>query len=200
MANVPTLELMHKHLFRKEGANLTPKQQEQLIRYEAAFVVWLDKPYMRDTKLRDYLIEQFGISKTQAYEDIRNLQVIFGNVKNASKEWYRYLANELVKSAVEDLEDDNSKSIDIKKAEQKIKAALALDRINRLNKLDADPVDWSKIIPQNFEPTNDPTKIKGWKKNWSREELRKNIDKMLNKYQGQSEIVDIDYDELPEKQ
>lgn len=200
MANVPTLELMHKHLFRKDGANLTPRQQEQLTRYEAAFVVWLDKPYMRDTKLRDYLIEQFGISKTQAYEDIRNLQVIFGNVKNASKEWYRYLANELVKSAVEDLEDDNSKSIDIKKAEQKIKAALALDRINRLNKLDADPVDWSKIIPQNFEPTNDPTTIKGWKKNWSREELRKNIDKMMNKFQGQSEIVEIDYDELPEKQ
>lgn len=197
MANVPTLELMHKHLFRKEGANLTPKQQEQLKRYEAAFVIWLDKPYMRDTKLRDFLIEQFGISKTQAYEDIRNLQVIFGNVTNASKEWYRYLANELVKSAIEDLEDDNSKSIDIKKAEHKIKAALALDRINRLNKLDADPVDWSKINIQNFDPTNDPQAIKGWKKDWSREELRKKIDKMMNKYDGQTEIVDIEYDELP---
>lgn len=200
MANVNTLELMHKHLFRKEGADLTPKQQEQLKRYEAAFVIWLDKPYMRDTKLRDYLIQQFGISQTQAYEDIRKLQVIFGNVKNASKEWYRYLANELVKSAVEDLEDEESGALQVKKAEQKIKAALALDRINRLNKLDADPVDWSKIIPQNFEPTNDPQKIKGWKKDWSREELRKNIDKLMAKYDGQSEIVDIEYDELPDKQ
>lgn len=200
MANVATLDLIHRHLFRKEGASLTPSQKAQLERYEYAFSMWLDKPYIRDTALRKFLEDKFEISRSQAYEDIRNLQVIFGNVKNASKEWYRYLANDLVKSAIEDIESEEAGKLEVAKADQKIRAALALDKINRLNKLDVDPIDWTKIIPQNYNPTNDPQHIKGWKKKWSRQELHDRQDKLYNKYDEEIEITEIEYEELPDRE
>lgn len=203
MANTGTLDLIYDNMFRKSG-KLTLKQEEQLRRYEAAFTIWQNKPWMPDKQIRNYLMKTYGLSQSQAYNDIKNLQLLFGKIQNASKEWYRFMANELIKDAIASLEeayDEESgkaiplSKIDIARAMTKIAAAEAFSKINRLNKIDADPYDYSQIVPQNFEPTNDPAEagLKGV----TREELRIKIDKLKEKYSDQVEIQDVPYEEIP---
>lgn len=200
MAKQDTLGLIHDNLFRKDDS-LTPKQKELLQRYEAAFTIWLDKPWLSDKEIRNFLISRYGISISQAYLDIKNLQFLFGKVRNASKEWYRYMANELVKEAVSSLQGEALEpdehfipgKEEILSACAKIKAAEALVKINRLNKIDADPFDWDQIKLPEFEPTNDPVEA-GILTGTSRSELAEKIRKMEEKYSEVIEIKDIPYE------
>jgi len=194
MSNISSLDSIYNNLFRKDE-NLTHKQVEQLRRYEAAFTIWIDKPWMPDKEIRNYLMTAHGVSQSQAYIDIKNLQLLLGKVKNSSKEWFRHMANEMIKDAVKDLDDAKDK-VSVARAIGKISAANTLVGVNRLNKLDADPYDWSQIQPQSFEPTNDPAEagLVGV----TREELRKRIDKLTEKYSDEIEIQDITYEEFPD--
>lgn len=207
MAKQDTLGLIHDNLFRK-GDSLTPKQKELLQRYEATFTIWLDKPWLSDKKIRDFLVSHYHISISQAYTDIKNIQFLFGKIRNASKEWYRYIANELVKEAISSLEDESLNSDEneqdncyrcppskerILSACAKIKAAEALVKINRLNKIDADPFDWDQIKLPDFEPTNDPVEA-GILIGTSRSELAEKIQKMEEKYSDVIEIKDVPYE------
>lgn len=198
MAKQDTLGLIHDNLFRKEDS-LTPKQKELLQRYEATFTFWLDKPWLSDKKIRDFLVSRYHVSISQAYTDIKNLQFLFGKIRNASKEWYRYIANELVKDAITTLDDANGDSDCIKSAcfaaKAKIAAAEALVKINRLNKIDADPFDWDQIRLPEFEPTNDPVEA-GILTGTSRSELAEKIRKMEEKYSDVIEIKDVPYESV----
>lgn len=204
MAKQNTLGLIHDNLFRKDDS-LTPKQKEQLQRYEAAFTIWLDKPWLSDKEIREFLVKRYNISVSQAYIDIKNLQFLFGKVRNASKEWYRYMANELVKEAVSSLQSEQDEldserqhtpgKEEILAACAKIKAAEALVKINRLNKIDADPFDWEQIRLPDFEPTNDPVEA-GILTGTSRSELAEKIRKMEEKYSDIIEIKDVPYESV----
>lgn len=198
MANQDTLGLIHDNLFRKDD-NLTPKQKELLQRYEAAFTFWLDRPWIADKEVRNFLTGTFGISISQAYQDIKNLQFLFGKVRNASKEWYRYMANELVKEAINSLEDTDGDQELVKPAvllaSAKIAAAEALVKINRLNKIDADPFDWNQIQLPDFEPTNDPVEA-GILTGTTRSDLAVKIKKMEERYSEIIEIKDVPYEDI----
>lgn len=198
MANQDTLGLIHDNLFRKDDS-LTPKQKELLQRYEAAFTFWLDRPWITDKEVRNFLTESFGISVSQAYQDIKNLQFLFGKVRNASKEWYRYMANELVKEAISSLEDTDGDQELVKPAvlvaSAKIAAAEALVKINRLNKIDADPFDWNQIQLPDFEPTNDPVEA-GILTGTTRSDLAVKIKKMEERYSEIIEIKDVPYEDI----
>lgn len=196
MAKPDTLGLIHDNLFRKDDS-LTLKQKELLLRYEAAFTIWLDKPWMSDKEVRNFLTTTYGISVTQAYQDIKNLQLLFGKIKTASKEWYRHMANELVKDAINSLEDADGDTDCMKaaafSANAKIAAAEALVKINRLNKVDADPFDWEQIQLPDFEPTNDPVEA-GILIGTTRAQLAAKIKKMEGKYSEVIEIKDTPYE------
>lgn len=196
MAKPNTLDLLHDHMFGESSVQLTEKQKEQLQRYQSVFTVWLENPWMSNKALREFLVNTYGISVTQAYQDIKNVQILLGNVKRATKEWYRYIANEMVKQAICDL--DNSKE-DVKsaffRAKAKIAAAEALVKINRLNKIDADPFDWDQIKLPDFEPTNDPVEA-GILTGTSRSELEEKIRKLEEKYSEVIEIKDVPYESV----
>ena len=198
MARQDTLGLIHDNLFRKDE-NLTTKQKELLQRYEAAFTIWLDRPWMSDKEIRNFLTKRFGISLSQAYQDIKNLQFLFGKVRNASKEWYRYMANELIKEAIGEIEDTDGDKDCVKSAvllaSAKIAAAEALVKINRLNKLDADPFDWEQLKLPEFEPTNDPVEA-GILTGTTRSDLAEKIKKLEEKYSDVIEIKDIPYEDV----
>ena len=151
---------------------------------------------MSDKALREFLVNTYGISVTQADQDMKNVQILLGNVKRAAKEWYRYIANEMVKQAICDL--DNSEK-DVKsaffRAKAKIAAAEALVKINRLNKIDADPFDWDQIKLPDFEPTNDPVEA-GILTGTSRSELEEKIRKLEEKYSEVIEIKDVPYESV----
>ena len=55
---------------------LTGKQKEQLRRYQSVFTVWLENPWMSNKALREFLVNTYGISVTQAYQDIKNVQIL----------------------------------------------------------------------------------------------------------------------------
>src|SRR5665647_853142 len=103
MSRKANLDKFHDVLFKDfdEQQHLTLVEREQLKRYRAAYAQSLENPSITDTKLRDYLMNEYGISQTQAYYDIANIRILLGNVRNAGKEWVRYLVNETLKEAIE---------------------------------------------------------------------------------------------------
>ena len=191
MSRKPNLDKFHDVLFKDfdEQEHLTLAEQKQLLRFRSAFTLSLENPSIPDTKLRDHLIEEFGISTTQAYADISNVRILLGNVRNAGKEWVRYLVNETLKKAIEEADKLGKKGILLK-----IMAADKLGKYNRLDREDAETLPWEEIVPVPIEPTTDPT-VLGIKPLENKEEV---IRKMFEKYKGDIEIEDIGYEEVPD--
>ena len=191
MSRKPNLDKFHDVLFTdfNEQEHLTLAEQKQLLRFRSAFTLSLENPSIPDTKLRDHLIEEFGISTTQAYADISNVRILLGNVRNAGKEWVRYLVNETLKKAIEEADKLGKKGILLK-----IMAADKLGKYNRLDREDAESLPWEDIVPVPIEPTTDPT-VLGIKPLENKEEV---IRKMYEKYKGDIEIEDIGYEEVPD--
>ncbi|WP_372772112.1 hypothetical protein [Mangrovibacterium sp.] len=167
--------------------DLTPVEQEQLKRYRFCFSYSLENPSIPDKVLRDYLMSEFQISESQAYRDIHNIRILLGNVRNAGKEWIRYLVNETLKEAIE-----TAKSMGPKRLKELIMAADKLGKYNRLDKEDALEIPWDDILPIPIEPTNDPTilKIKPL------ENKEAEIERLYKKYRGEIELEYIDYEEV----
>ncbi len=128
MGREHTLDKIQRVFF--EGASestLTPIQQEQIRRYRAAFSVWLDKPIMSDSHIRDFLMREFGVGRTQAYSDINNLKYLLGNIRNAGKEWQRYKADQLVSDAIAMLEPrEIEEEVPVKKPKKKVAGFMAV--------------------------------------------------------------------------
>ena len=189
MPRKPALDKYHDVLFKDfdEMEHLTPAEQNQLKRYRFCFSQSLENPSLPDKELRDYLINEFAISQTQAYTDIQNMRVLLGNIRNAGKEWIRYLVNETLKEAIE-----TAKAAGPKRLKELIMAADKLGKYNRLDKEDAEELPWEEILPQSIEPTTDPTVLKIKPLENKEEEIRK----MYEKYKGEIEIEDIGYEDV----
>ena len=187
MSRKANLDKFHDVLFKDfdEQQHLTLVEREQLKRYRAAYAQSLENPSITDTKLRDYLMNEYGISQTQAYYDIANIRILLGNVRNAGKEWVRYLVNETLKEAIEACKKSKSwKSV--------ILATAVLGKFNKLDKDDAMEYPWEDILPIPIEPTNDVTVLKVKPLANKEEEIRK----MYEKYKGEIDIEDIGYEEV----
>ena len=187
MSRKANLDKFHDVLFKDfdEQQHLTLIEREQLKRYRAAYSQSLENPSITDTKLRDYLMNEYGISQTQAYYDIANIRILLGNVRNAGKEWVRYLVNETLKEAIEACRTK-------KKWKEVILAANVLGKYNKLDKDDAMEYPWEDILPIPIEPTNDVTVLKVKPLANKEEEIRK----MYEKYKGEIDIEDIGYEEV----
>jgi hypothetical protein len=187
MPRKPALDKFKGVLFDNmdEIETLTPAERNQLKRYRFCFTESLENPSLSDRELRDFLMEEFGISQTQAYVDISNVRILLGNVRNAGKEWVRYLVTEELKEAIKE-----AKAAGPKKLMERIVAIDKLAKYHRLDKEDAVEMPWDEIIPQPIEPTTDPRVIGGKPLENKEEEIRK----LYEKYKGEIEIEDIDYE------
>lgn len=172
-----------------EKEHLLPVEIDQLKRYRAAFHLSLENPSMADISLRDFLVKEFAISQSQAYSDIANIRILLGNVRNAGKEWIRYLVNETLKEAIEKARDAGPLSL-----KEMIAAADKLGKYNRLDKEDALEIPWNEILPQDIEPTSDPTVLSGKVKPLLNKE--EEIRKLYEKYKGDIELEYVDYQEV----
>lgn len=47
---------------------------ERIMRIRSAYTLWLEHPWKKDAEIRDHLLN-FGINKSQAYEDIQILKL-----------------------------------------------------------------------------------------------------------------------------
>lgn len=68
---------------------LTPSQQKLLEQVTDCYNLKLQYPMYNDTKLRNYLVNKYKISKRQAYNIITYTYYCLGNVKASHKNWVR---------------------------------------------------------------------------------------------------------------
>lgn len=164
---------------------LTPVERLQLVRYRDCFTQSLERPTISDTELRDYLVNHYDISQSQAYRDIGHIRILLGNVKNMSREWARYIMNETLKKAIEQAKEEGNLTALI----------LAVDKLAKYNNLDKEEIQeipWDDIEIQQIEPTMDPS-ILGMPALENRDET---IGRLLKKYSKEIDIVEVDYKEV----
>jgi hypothetical protein len=155
MTKETSLERIANNLFKSkdEQIELTSAEQEIKKRLLSGYTQMLENPTETHSNLVNFLMNEFGISKSQAYRDIENIKYLLGNVKNASKEWYRHMVIEMCKKAYA-----------IAESNQDAKGmALAADKIGKYTKLDKDEIEeipWDELIPPDFEPSEDITLLK----------------------------------------
>jgi hypothetical protein len=184
MSNSKTLDKFHDVLFKdfNEIENLTDNERLQLVRYRYTLSLCLDKPSITDNQLRDHLICEYGLSKSQAYRDISMMKILLPNVRSAGKQWLRYIVEEELKEAIQD-----AKVAD--KLKERILAIGMLGKYGKLDQDDAAEIPWDEIIPQSIEPTNDITVLKIKPLANKEEEIKK----LYEKYKGDIEIEDVEY-------
>lgn len=184
MPRPTTLEICRQHLYHDK--DLIPvAYQERILRIRFGYTYWFEFPTKTEPDIRDHIMNEFEVVKSTAYEDIQVIKVLLGDIKNPGKEWTRYRVNSML-----------DKSYSMAETQKDPKAmALAADKLgkyNMLDKPDAEPLPYDEIVPQPFEPTDDPTPL-GLKKD---PDIRAKKNKMLEKYHAEIEIVDVPYEEI----
>jgi hypothetical protein len=178
------VEKIEINLFKSKGdSKVVLSSNEETIkeRYQKTFVHWHAHPELRDTQIIEYLINDCSVSMSQAYRDLPNIKYLLGNVRNASKEWHRYMVVEMCKEAFQ-------------KAKAKknwIAMILAADKIGKYTQCDKDEQErmpWNEIVPPEFEASTDITLLNPKLYNPEIEELRS---RLRAKYSG--EVSDADY-------
>lgn len=129
--------------------SLTIKERDQIIRYRHAFHILLQCPWMPTPKLRDELMNMYGISESQAYRDIQTMEIIKGTVKNTSREFQLYKINAALDEALDI-------AITAKDAEAIAKVSSVIGKYNQLDKNLPQLIPTEDIIPQLVEYTSDP--------------------------------------------
>jgi hypothetical protein len=181
------IDKMNTLLFDLLPADISEHERAMMLRYRDAYTHWLDNPLESDADIRDYLINNYKIEKSQAYRDIINIKLLLGNVRNAGKEWHRHRVNVLLeKAAAAALEGRSAAATALSKV------ATAFIKNNKLDMDEGEQLPYDEIIPPTFEPTTDPTAI-GLK---PLPNLRQRIAELKEKYIGEIDIQDTDYEEL----
>lgn len=179
-----TLEVCRKYLY--EDVDQIPETyRDRVKRVRVGFSVWYEFPTKSRAEVRDSIVNEFGVTGKTAYEDLQIVEILLGNIKNPEKAWIRYRVNTMLEEAyrIAELQKD-PKGMAI--------AADKLGKYNQLDKPDADPLPFDEIVPQQFEPSDDPTSL-GLKRDPDIKEKKK---RMLEKYVADIEITDVPYEEL----
>lgn len=133
--------------------NVPQHIQVRLLRLRALYTFWLNFPAKttREMVQQDMTMHP-DIKQREAYDDIRLIKILIGNIEAETKEWHRFVFNrrteEVYRQAMRD--HDN-------RAAEKANADYA--KYNRVGEIDPQPFDYDDIIPHQIEPTDDPTVI-----------------------------------------
>ena len=131
------MERIRKHYV--SGYELSAHDEEVKCRWQAAFTFYLGK-VGSDKQISAMLMKTFNISETQAYRDIVNARMLFGDLREATKKGLRYVVTQW--------SIDYLQMAFIKKDLDGIGKALErITKANNLDKEDQDLPDPSKIQP-----------------------------------------------------
>lgn len=157
----------------------------RLHRLRGLYAYWIQFPGKCDREIVTYDINMFRVSRTQAYDDLHLVQVLLGNLQQANKEFMRWKINM-------DIEEDLKAAR--RAQDYRAVAQLEKNRIlnNRTDKDDEPELEFEKIVPQTFEPVDDPTVI-GIQKI---PDLRNKIKKLISKYNTDKSWDNTEYIEV----
>lgn len=167
--------------------NVAVSIRERLQRLRGIYAYWLQFPSKFDKEIVDYDMKKFKVGRAQAYDDLHLTQILMGNLQQASKDFMRWKINR-------DLEEDLRMAR--QRGDLRAVASIEKNRImnNRTDKDDEPELEFDKIVPQQFEMTDDPTVIGIQKVPGLRDRIRK-----LEKKYGDTKIEDADYEEIKEE-
>ncbi|WP_294921476.1 hypothetical protein [uncultured Prevotella sp.] len=159
----------------------------RLRRIRGLYAYWLQFPSKLDNDLVQYDLAMFKVSRTSAYDDLHLVKVLLGNLQQTTKEFMRWKIN---KSIEED--------IAAARRAGDFRSVAALTKVmvqnNRTDKDDEPDLEFDKIVPQNFEPTDDPT-VLGIERV---PDLRGRIRALYKRYSNKM-VQDAEYEEINEK-
>lgn len=159
----------------------------RLRRIRGLYAYWLQFPSKLDNDLVQHDIAMFKVSRTSAYDDLHLVKVLLGNLQQTTKEFMRWKIN---KSIEED--------IAAARRAGDFRSVAALTKVmvqnNRTDKDDEPDLEFDKIVPQNFEPTDDPT-VLGIERV---PDLRGRIRALYKRYSN-TMVQDAEYEEINEK-
>lgn len=182
-----TLDVALEHLFSStdemQNAHIPEIIQKRILRIRDLYTFWLNYPNTKDVDIVRELRKRYGISQNIAYQDLRIIKTLLGEINKSSRDFYRYKFNKMIERAYE---------VADRKGDAKAMAAAsaAYGKFNKLDKEDPQDLGYDKIIPQNFEITDDPS-ILGYKKIPN---VKERINKIINEM-GQ-DIQDVQYEEV----
>ena len=177
-------ELREEHV----GTNIL----QRLHRLRGLYAYWLQFPdkFERDIMQQDMAL--FGVERAQAYDDVRLVQLILGNMQQASRNFMRWKINQ-------DLEQDLKAAR--RAGEHKAVAAIEKVRVlnNRTDKEDEPDTAYDRIPLFGVVFTSNPSvlKIEGFDNEAT---LRREIESMNRKYSHEIEQQReyTDYEEVEE--
>lgn len=185
-------EVVSRHLFSSVDemtiARIPEATQNRLIRLRAIYNFWLQFPAKSDLEIVSKIQHDYGIARSQAYEDVRVLKAAIGEMAKTTKDFHRYKFLKMIERTFAVAERN-------KDARAMAAAANHYGKYTQLDKEDDRDRGYSLIVPQNFEPTDDPSVI-GLK---PIPNIRDKIRKMITQYKTQ-DIEDVDYEEVDYKE
>lgn len=180
--------VMNDDELRKEPIN--PAVIQRVHRLRGLYAYWLQFPdkFERDILQQDMAL--FGVGRAQAYDDVRLVQIILGNMQQATRNFMRWKINQ-------DLERDLRAAR--RAGDHKSVASIEKVRVmnNRTDKEDEPDTNYDRIPLFGVVFTSNPKAlgIEGYDNEAS---LRKDIDTMNRKYSRDIEKEYTDYEEVNE--
>lgn len=149
-----------RYLFKDDEAVidvLTEDEREMKKRIMAAYTLLLSKPLLTEKEVRKFLCKEFGITLVQSITVMHYTKVALGSVRNANKEWYRYVVSEGFLDNYRKAKEDGNLDA----------ANTALDKLAKYMKLDkeeGESLPWDQIIPPEVLITGDVTLVGPFKR------------------------------------
>ena len=150
----PAIEVAKVHLFdsveQMTQAGLPVLMQERLLRLREVYTYWLQFPLTRDRDIAQRIMRDHGVGRTQAYQDIRIIKAVLGEMHKTTKEYHRFKFLQMIEEAY------NMAKVN-KDAKSMVAAADKYGKYTQLDKEDLIDRGFDKIIPQPMKPTDDPS-------------------------------------------
>ncbi len=133
--------------------NLPQEMQTRLLRLRSLYTFWLNFPdkTTREMVQQERVMYQ-DVKERQAYDDVKLLKMLIGNLEQESKNWHRHVFNQ----RTEKIYQAAMRAHDYRSAE---KANADYAKYNKLDKDEPEKLNYDEITPQMIIPTDDPSVI-----------------------------------------
>lgn len=149
------LDVAEQHLFsdrdRMLAEGVPAVTADHVIRLRDVYNYWLSFPNRRDRDIVDRLM-RMGVSRSQAYTDLKIIKALLGNFSKTTKDYHRYRFTEMIRRAYDKAEAAND-------TRAMVAAADKYAKYMQLDKEDERENIYELIPRQPFKVTDDPSVI-----------------------------------------
>lgn len=183
-----TIDMCEKYLFadiNEMSADGVPEIiQKRLVRLRDMYNLWLQFPRKKDLEIVSELEQRYQVSKSTAYEDVRIIKRLLGDLAKTTKDYHRFKFCQMIDETYEMAKR-------IKDARAMGAATNYYAKYTQLDKEDILDKGYDKIVVQPFEPTDDPT-VLGIK---PIPNVRERIKKKIEQYWSE-DVEDVDFESV----